>query len=79
MPWVVKSIDGQQSFLAPIGKTLYLVAGDAGLSAVHTIPDNPALIKGTLGTYICEQELNPYSHTQLYSRTAQSWKLEMMT
>jgi hypothetical protein len=63
MPWVVNSIDGQQSYPALAGKTLYLVAGDAGLSAVYAIPVDPALILGTLGTYICEQdELSPNSH-----------------
>ncbi|KAL5392191.1 hypothetical protein DPSP01_000709 [Paraphaeosphaeria sporulosa] len=50
MPWAVtvSSPDGQQSYPAPAGETLYIVVGDAGLSAVRTTPDDPALVLGTL-------------------------------
>ncbi|KAJ4351693.1 uncharacterized protein N0V89_007036 [Didymosphaeria variabile] len=48
MPWVVNSTDGQQSYPALAGETLYIIAGDAGLSAVRATPVDPALVLGTL-------------------------------
>ncbi|KAF2451915.1 hypothetical protein P171DRAFT_426346 [Karstenula rhodostoma CBS 690.94] len=48
MPWAVNSNDGQQSYPAPAGETLYIVTGDTGLSAVRAAPDDPALILGIL-------------------------------
>lgn len=53
MPWVVDSNDGQQSYPAPAGETLYIVTVDAGLSAVRAAPGDSTLILGTLCTYNC--------------------------
>ncbi|KAF9739128.1 hypothetical protein PMIN06_002240 [Paraphaeosphaeria minitans] len=53
MPWVVNSADGQQSYPAPAGETLYIVVDNAALSAVRAAPDDAALILGTLA-------VNPY-------------------
>lgn len=50
MPWAVSSTDGQ-SYPAPAGEVLYIVAGDSGLSVLRAAPDDSASVLGTLGTY----------------------------